>query len=38
VLEGNGVVPDIAVELDRASLLAGRDVQLEAAILAAGGG
>jgi carboxyl-terminal processing protease len=32
VLEGRGVIPDIEVALDRASLLRGRDVQLEAAI------
>jgi C-terminal peptidase prc len=32
ILENNGVVPDIAVEPDRASLIAGRDVQLEAAV------
>jgi carboxyl-terminal processing protease len=34
VLEGRGVIPDIEVALDRASLLAGRDPQLEAAIQA----
>lgn len=32
VLEGRGVIPDIAVALDRASLRQGRDAQLEAAI------
>lgn len=32
VLEGNGVVPDVEVALDRASLLRGIDTQLEAAI------
>jgi C-terminal processing protease CtpA/Prc len=32
VLENNGVVPDIEVALDRASLLQGRDTQLEAAV------
>jgi carboxyl-terminal processing protease len=32
ILEGNGVVPDIEVELDRASLLEGKDTQLEAAL------
>jgi carboxyl-terminal processing protease len=32
VLEGQGVQPDIAVKLDRRSLLAGRDAQLEAAL------
>jgi len=32
VLENNGVVPDVEVALDRASLLQGRDTQLEAAI------
>jgi C-terminal processing protease CtpA/Prc len=32
VLEGRGVIPDIEVALDRASLRQGRDVQLEAAI------
>ena len=32
VLEGNGVVPDIAVALDREQLLQGVDSQLEAAI------
>lgn len=35
VLENNGVVPDISLNLDRDSLLAGHDVQLEAAIVAA---
>jgi carboxyl-terminal processing protease len=34
VLEDNGVVPDISVNLDRASLLAGHDMQLEAALAA----
>jgi carboxyl-terminal processing protease len=34
VLEGRGVIPDIEVKLDRASLLQGRDSQLEAAIQA----
>jgi carboxyl-terminal processing protease len=32
VLEDNGVVPDIEVALDRASLLQGKDTQLEAAL------
>jgi carboxyl-terminal processing protease len=32
VLEGAGVIPDIVVRLDRRSLLAGRDPQLEAAL------
>ena len=32
ILEDNGVVPDIEVVLDRASLLQGKDVQLEAAL------
>ncbi|HBE42981.1 MAG TPA: hypothetical protein DDW27_17615 [Bacteroidales bacterium] len=32
VLEGNGVVPDIEVELDREMLLKGSDSQIEAAI------
>jgi carboxyl-terminal processing protease len=32
ILEGNGVVPDIEVALDRASLLQGTDAQLEAAL------
>ncbi len=31
-VEGRGVTPDIEVKLDRRALLAGRDVQLEAAI------
>lgn len=31
-LEGNGVDPDVEVKLDRASLLAGRDVVVEAAL------
>jgi C-terminal processing protease CtpA/Prc len=35
VLENNGVVPDVPANLDRASLLAGHDVQLEAAIAVA---
>lgn len=34
VLEGQGVQPDIAARLDRRSLLAGRDSQLEAALAA----
>ncbi len=32
LLEGNGVIPDQVVALDRASLLEGRDVQVEAAL------
>ena len=32
ILEDNGVVPDIEVALDRASLLQGKDIQLEAAL------
>jgi len=32
VLEGHGVIPDITVALDRATLLDGRDVQLERSI------
>ncbi len=32
VVEGHGVIPDIAVALDRTSLLQGRDSPLEAAI------
>ena len=32
IIEDHGVVPDIAVSLDRKSLLEGRDPQLEAAI------
>lgn len=32
LIEGTGVTPDIEVQLDKSSLLAGRDVQLEAAI------
>ena len=32
VIGGNGVVPDIAVKLDRDALLKGRDSQLEAAV------
>jgi len=32
VIEGNGVVPDIEVKLDRDSLLKGKDSQLEAAV------
>ncbi len=32
LIEGKGVEPDLAVELTRQSLLAGRDLQLEAAI------
>jgi carboxyl-terminal processing protease len=35
ILENNGVIPDVEVELDRASLLAGRDLQLEAAMAVA---
>jgi C-terminal processing protease CtpA/Prc len=31
-IEGRGVVPDTAVELRRADLLAGRDTVIEAAI------
>ena len=31
-LEGRGVTPDIEVQLDRISLAAGRDLQLEAAL------
>ena len=34
VLEGRGVIPDIEAPLDRASLLQGRDAQLETAIRA----
>jgi carboxyl-terminal processing protease len=33
-IEGNGVKPDVAVKLDRRSLLGGRDPQLEAALSA----
>lgn len=32
LIEGRGVIPDLEVKLDRASLLAGRDVQLDAGI------
>jgi carboxyl-terminal processing protease len=32
LIEGRGVIPDVEVKYDRASLLAGRDAQLEAAI------
>lgn len=32
ILEGNGVVPDVEIALDRALLLQGRDSQLEAAL------
>ena len=32
IVEGEGVIPDITVSLDKAGLLAGRDSQLEAAI------
>jgi C-terminal processing protease CtpA/Prc len=32
VLEGNGVIPDIEIELDRELLLQGVDSQLETAI------
>jgi len=32
VLEGRGVIPDITVRLDRESLLAGRDTQLDRAV------
>jgi carboxyl-terminal processing protease len=32
LIEGRGVQPDVKVELTRESLLAGRDVQLEAAV------
>ena len=32
VIEGQGVVPDIEVRLDRAALLEGKDTQLEAAV------
>ena len=35
VLENNGVVPDVLVDLDRVSLLVGRDLQLEAAMVLA---
>jgi carboxyl-terminal processing protease len=38
VLEGQGVKPDIAARLDRRSLLAGRDPQLEAALAVVTGG
>ncbi len=32
IIEGNGVVPDIEVKLDRNALLKGKDTQLEAAV------
>jgi C-terminal processing protease CtpA/Prc len=32
VIEGNGVVPDIGVRLNREALLEGKDIQLEAAV------
>jgi carboxyl-terminal processing protease len=32
LIEGRGVIPDIEARYDRASLLAGRDAQLEAAV------
>lgn len=32
LIEGRGVIPDVEVKYDRASLLAGRDAQLEAAV------
>jgi C-terminal processing protease CtpA/Prc len=32
LIEGRGVVPDIKVAVTRASLLEGRDLQLEAAV------
>ncbi|MGH9936776.1 MAG: S41 family peptidase [Blastocatellia bacterium] len=32
LVEGRGVIPDVEVKYDRASLLAGRDAQLEAAV------
>jgi carboxyl-terminal processing protease len=32
LIEGRGVIPDVEVKLDRASLLAGRDAQLDAAV------
>ena len=32
VIEGNGVVPDIEVRLNREALLEGKDNQLEAAV------
>ena len=32
VIEGNGVVPDIEVRLNREALLEGKDSQLEAAV------
>ena len=31
IIEGNGVIPDIEVKLDREALLKGTDTQLEAA-------
>jgi carboxyl-terminal processing protease len=33
LIEGRGVIPDVEVKYDRASLLAGRDAQLEAAVV-----
>src|SRR5215467_14373496 len=32
LIEGRGVIPDVEARYDRASLLAGRDAQLEAAV------
>jgi C-terminal processing protease CtpA/Prc len=32
IIEGNGVIPDIEVKLDRDALLKGKDPQLEAAL------
>jgi len=32
IIEGNGVVPDIEVKLDRDALLKGKDSQLDAAV------
>ncbi|MBV9925226.1 MAG: hypothetical protein JOZ96_09450 [Acidobacteria bacterium] len=37
-VEGRGVIPDVSLRLDRRSLLAGRDPQLEAALRVARGG
>jgi carboxyl-terminal processing protease len=37
LIEGSGVIPDVEVKLDRASLLSGRDIQLEAAMKAVRG-
>jgi len=34
LIEGRGVLPDVPVKLARAALLAGRDMSLEAAVLA----